>query len=350
MHADDEDPARLVGKARSAWQNSSEGRWLLTVAVGLSGFLILVIVLLKELDMPDVGDIAGALLTSAGVFVGLVFKRQSDQRLSLESKQAARRLDKEHKYERERVRLDGAMRAASLFNASDDAAVDPASIASGLLALTDLNRVGLAVVLLVDLWPPAPAANSSASRVSTETAVLVIDAALRSDDSAAQLIAAELLCRHAVDLDPCASLHWPSSIDGRWTTTLSPRTKLLLVDALVTMATAGPATENALNSTALRLYSIWDTEAADSHAKRCIALLLSALWPAIERLPYVRFMQGPVTVAKADFRAAAATCRLPAEPEDMLEALAMDRRQKLETWSAQCRALSQHQGALAIAV
>jgi hypothetical protein len=58
-----------------------------------------------------------------------------------------------------RLRLDAAMRAADLFEVKDDASPNPASSASGLLALTRLGHAELAVALLVDLWsqdPPDP--------------------------------------------------------------------------------------------------------------------------------------------------------------------------------------------------
>ncbi|MDT9700868.1 hypothetical protein [Streptomyces sp. P17] len=65
------------------------------------------------------------------------------------------------------------------------------------------------MALLVDLW-----SDDDEDKISDETAILVIDAALRSTSSSAQLVAAELLCRNAERLDACQSLHWPSSGEG----------------------------------------------------------------------------------------------------------------------------------------
>jgi hypothetical protein len=86
-------------------------------------------------------------------------------------------------------------------------------MAAGLLALTRLDHADLAVALLVDLWSEREGPEDP-DRVSTETAILVIDAALRSTSANAQLVAAELLCRNAKWLQPGQSLHWPSSLEG----------------------------------------------------------------------------------------------------------------------------------------
>jgi uncharacterized protein with von Willebrand factor type A (vWA) domain len=76
----------------------------------------------------------------------------------------------------------------------------------------------------------------SESVISDETAVLVIsDALAAADKPAAQLVAAELLCRNALRLDPCQSLHWPAAVDGCWVPLLVPKAKVLVVEALVRM-------------------------------------------------------------------------------------------------------------------
>jgi hypothetical protein len=86
------------------------------------------------------------------------------------------------------------MQAGSLLEPSPGGHADPAASAAGLLALTQLDHAQLAVALLVDVWPDQ---EGREDRVSSETAILVVDAALRSDDKNAQLIAAELLCQIA---------------------------------------------------------------------------------------------------------------------------------------------------------
>ena len=85
--------------------------------------------------------LVGVMVTASVSVIGLILKRQSDQRLQVS------RTDKS-----KQLRLDAAMRAGSLFGSSESSPPDPAAIASGLLALTQLDQANLAVALLVDLW------------------------------------------------------------------------------------------------------------------------------------------------------------------------------------------------------
>lgn len=122
---------------------------------------------------------------------------------------AERRLEKEKEYDRERLRLEAAMRAGSLLATSEGVPASPATMAAGLLALTQLGQCELAVALLVDLWSEEKAdhgcgrQHGTTEGISSETAVLTIDAALRSGELNAPLVAAELLCRNAERLDAC---------------------------------------------------------------------------------------------------------------------------------------------------
>ena len=225
--------------------------------------------------------LAAILIPASVALVGYWLKGQSDKRLEQEQRQTDKRLTQQHEEEKARLRLDAAMRAAGPFGPARDTPANPAASASGLLALTELGHADLAVALLVDLWsidssakatnePLPDAATNNAgpdnrierragsSSVSTETTVLVINAALQATDSPnAQLVAAELLCRNATRLDPSQSLHWPAAIDGRWMPGLAMRAKLLIVDGLVRMTSSSPANENALRSLVVRLYGIW---------------------------------------------------------------------------------------------
>jgi hypothetical protein len=275
--------------------------------------------------------------------VGYWFKQQQQRRLDSEREQANKRLSQEHEEQQARLRLDAAMRAAELFRptADESAAV---RAASGLLALTQLDRSDLAVALLVDLWLPSePAVESleeelrkprteAAGGVSTETAILVINAALQSNPSA-QLVASELLCRHAASLDMCQSLHWPRSIDARWIPGLPASAKLLIMDALVWMASSTEPSKNALRSLAVRLYYI---SAGDpSHrVKGCVGTLLTAILPAVRELGYAEFMQGLGTVTIEQMAEAAA--KASPNPDGYLEMILEDRSQLLEQWSRRC--------------
>jgi hypothetical protein len=228
-----------------------------------------------------------AVLVPASVtLVGYWFTRQSE-----------RRLDQEHRDELARLSLDAAMRAAELFTTGDDESENAAKSASALIALTRLNNADLAVALLVDLWTPAPVPNDESRDtrdtsgdvafhdrgVSTETAILVINAALLAAELPnAQLVAAEVLCRNAARLDPCQSLHWPAAIDGRWLPGLPPKAKLLVIDALVCMTITSEATENSLRSLAVRLFGIWSGD-PDRRVQGCLGVLTKPILPALGR-------------------------------------------------------------------
>ncbi|HEU5107081.1 MAG TPA: hypothetical protein VFT95_00750 [Micromonosporaceae bacterium] len=270
--------------------------------------------------MVDVG-LAAVLVPAAvaltGTVVTVALTRQSD-----------RRLRQDHEDEQRRLRLDAAMRAGALFAPSAEGPAHPASVAAGLLALTRLDHADLAVALLVDLW------SCDDGSVSTETAVLVIDAALRSERPQAQLVAAELLCRNARHLNSCQSLHWPSVVDGCWRPGFGPKTKLLLFDALTRMTLAGPGNEHALRSVAVRLYGIWRAD-PDERVKGCVGTVIGALLPALTGLGYADFMQGGTRVMLADLRTAARTAT--ANPDGFLDRLVADRSRQLTAWAARCR-------------
>jgi len=119
--------------------------------------------------------------------------------------------------------------------------------------------------------------------VSADIAIQVLDAALTSGNEGAQLMAAELLCRHANELGLCNSLHWPSSINSAWIPELPVTAKLLIIDALVQMALTSEPTQNALRELVLRLYGISAND-PERRVKGCIGNLIAAILPAVEAL------------------------------------------------------------------
>jgi hypothetical protein len=329
---------------------SDDRKW----ALGWMGFVVLVAVgawllLLRPWHqaggstalLTAVVGFISVLVTAAVSLIGLTITRQSNRRLSRETEQAELRLRQEHSDEERRLRLDAAMRAGALFSAKGSEPVDPASIASSLLALTKLDHAELAAALLVDFW------SDGRERVSTETAVLVIDAALRSKAQPnAQLVAAEILCRNASRLNSCQSLNWPSVIDGSWDHEFGPKTKFLLVEALINMTLSQPVTENALRSIAVRLYGIWRND-LDGRLQGCIGRLISALMPRLEGLGYADFIQGNQKVMLDDLRTAADSAT--ENPDGFLDRLVEDRFKKLTDWAALCtsHSLELQPGALA---
>jgi hypothetical protein len=279
-------------------------------------------------EVTAVAGFVGVLVTAAVSLISLTVTRQSNRRLSQEREQAERRLQQEHHDEESRLRLDAAMRAGALFSSPNSEPVDPASIASSLLALTKLDNADLAVALLVDFW------SDTREKVSTETAILVIDAALRSRTQPnAQLVAAEILCRNAPRLDSCQSLNWPSRIDGCWDPTFGPKTKFLLVEALINMTLSKAANENSLRSVAVRLYGIWRDD-PDKRIQGCVGKLISALTPRLEKLGYTDFIQGNQKVMLRDLLEAAASAT--ENPDGFLDRIVEDRYEKLMDWAGLC--------------
>jgi hypothetical protein len=285
----------------------------------------------------------GVLLTTTVSLIGV-----------LATLQANHRVRQEHRDEQARLKLDAAMRAGALFSSTGQGSADPASIASGLLALTRLDHADLAVALLVDLWPEGDKDETECekvsikeSRVANETAVLVIDAALRSTTKPnAQLVAAELLCRNARRLNPCQSLHWPSVIDGEWDPRFGPKTKLLLLDALILMTLNSTVSEGALRSIAVRLYGIWKAE-HDERVRGCVGRIIGAVVPALENLPYVDFMQGNQRVLLSDLQAARSSGTH--NPDGFLDRIVTKRHDQLLAWAAPCRPSNQENHSLAAA-
>ncbi|WP_431933283.1 hypothetical protein [Nonomuraea jabiensis] len=258
----------------------------------------------------------GVLVTASVSLIGLMVSRQTERRLERE------RLD-----QHDRLKLDAAMRAGHLLSPTDSATAAPAAMASGLLALTKLDHAELSVALLVDLW------SDGNDKISKETAILVIDAALRSDSRSAQLVAAELLCRNAERLNPCQSLDWPSAVEGCWVPDFSPRTKLLIVQALVNMTLGGPHSESALRSVVVRLFGIWRDD-PDERVKGCVGKLIHALMPAVSELRYQEFLQGNQRVLLKDLEEAAAS--RASNPDGYLAHLSDCLASQLAQWAGKC--------------
>jgi len=210
------------------------------------------------------------------------------------------------------------------------------------------GKLPLAVALLVDLWSNSDDKTARREqRVAHETAVLVIDAALRSTtEPNAQLVAAELLCRNAHRLNSCQSLHWPSVIDGAWDQRFGPKTKLLLLDALVLMTLAHPATEDALRSVAVRLYGVWRDD-QDPRVRGCVGRLIGAVVPALKHLGYADFMQGNHKVMLTELEAAAASGTN--NPDGFLDRMVDDRCKRLTSWAAPCQQIEPADARLAAA-
>lgn len=289
--------------------------WLAGITAGASALLV---VLLGPVHLSGSSGrvtaalaFVGVLVTAAASVIGLTVTRAS-------SRASERRL-----------RLDAAMRAGESFSCPTPETVSAASIASSLLALTKLDNADLAVALLVDFWPPG-----GEGKVSPEIAVLVVDAALRCGKPGAQLVAAELLCQNSESLDACKSLQWPSFIDGSWNPDFSPKTKILLIDALTRMTLAKkPASQSALRSITVRLYGIFEAD-PDRNLRGCVATLIRALLDALRDMEYKNFMQGTKVVMLRDLESAARWAK--PNDDDYLARVVKERSKELEEWANSC--------------
>jgi hypothetical protein len=339
------------------------------MVAGVGGIVVVVLVALGLLLAGGGGDrrtaavlgVVVVLIPAVTALVGTFVTRQAEQRQEFDRQQTERRLELEHQDQEERLRLEAAMRAGALFNPDGENPADPAAVASGLLSLTRLGRADLAVALLVDLWharlesadkvsEPSPASVAAEASVrglcvSDETAVLVLDDALRSTRRA-QLVAAELLCRKADQLDICQSLHWPSALDGQWNPDFSVRTKVLIVEALIRMATRRDADQNALQSLAVRLYTVSAGD-PDRHVRGCLGILLDALVPALVATGVTSLMQGPTEISISDIVDAAKQAE--PNPDLVFFKIAECRANKLREWASGCTAVDMDAGALAAA-
>lgn len=283
---------------------------------------------------------AGVLLTALTSVAGILSRRRSEERL----------------------RLEAAMHAGELFNATNGGPPHPAAVASGLLALTDLGRADLAVALLVDLWRAeepqqlgaAPSLSAldrthtppSMQVVSDETAILVLDEALKGD-ARTQLVAAEVLCRNAKWLDICGSLHWPPTLDGSWNSGFGVRTKVLLVEALIQMAQVKSPTQSSLQWLTVRLYGI-SVGDPDPYVKGCMGTLLSGLVPALHGTKVESLMFGAREIPISEIEAAS---RCPQLHKDrVFWELADQYRRELEEWFQVCSTLEVAPGRLAAAI
>jgi hypothetical protein len=307
--------------------------------------------------LPAVFTLIGGLVTYTATIIRISVQRQAQRRLAEEHDRTEKRLDQEGQEQSRRLELEAAMRAGQLITPTDTASADsgsPAAVASGLLALTNLNQAELAVSLLVDLWSDGVADDDGkprkihSSRVANEIAILVINRALCSDSPSAQLIAAELLCRNATKLTATQSLHWPAVLDGGWRPEFGARTKLLLVEALVNMTTCPkkPADEAALRAIAVRLYCISSLD-PEKRVKACIGKLINALLPSLDQCTNREFAQGNVMVTIESLHRAAAPRK--DNPDGYLSALSDGAAARLQDWSKGATGIPSNPGCLATA-
>lgn len=347
----------MDAKSRTRISSGNDNRWLAKVVLVGVGFALLVAVVVLVWVRSDqlvaaVLAFVGVLATASATVIGFSVQRQAQDKLSQEHEQTTKRLAQDAQEQKRRFELDTAMKASQLIAPGDGSVANPAALASGLVTLTNLDQAELAVSLLVDLWSVRIADDGThldnpKCQVANEVAILVINGALSSDCASAQLVAAELLCRNATRLTATQSLHWPEVLDGRWRPEFGKRTKLLLVEALVTMTTCPgkPADEASLRSIAVRLYGI--STDPEARVKACVGKLIKALLPALDRCVSKEFTQGGVMVNFDQLAHAAAYP--PDNPDGYLSALSDSLAARLREWAAGASGIPTTPGRLASA-
>jgi len=331
----------------------------IAIAVLLAGVAGIVLYLLSIGSMTAaLGAVIAGCLTAVVTVMGLVLQRQASWRAQMATDDANRRL-----------RLEAAVKAASILTPTGGVAPDQASIGAALLALCDLGQAELAVALLGDTWHPpgaesdrehvflaapqsrtaAPASGKTAdSKVSNATAILVIDKALSTESGQnAQVMAAEILCRRATALSSTSAVEWPGSLDGQWLPELPYIAKLYIMDGLITMTITHDADDLALSVVAARLYGVYDSEKGRGDAairvRRCASRMLDAVLPTLLARHWQRIMgrrRDAISIATLE-RAAHYAAEVDADtstpvPGDLLEKLETDRFEKLRSWARGC--------------
>jgi hypothetical protein len=135
-------------------------------------------------------------------------------------------------------------------------------------------------------------------------------------------------------------------VEGCWVPDLSPRAKLLLVEALVNMTLAGPTNESALRAVAVRLYGIWRDD-PEERVRGCIGKLIDSLIGRLNNLGYKDFMQGTQQVMLSELQEAARS--RSDNPDGYLDRLSTRFADDLRNWAQRCEGLPTEPGCLATA-
>lgn len=238
-----------------------------------------------------------------------------------------------------RLRLEAAMDAARLLAPTDGSEPTHQANATALLSLADLDQIELAIVLLYEAWP--------LDGLSNESAVLLVDKALRSRSRSAQRLAAELLWRQAAKLDARTSTDWPRCVDARWpadgrpgddrrTPELGVLTRLFLFDGMLKMTLTQVVDKDTLSALAVRVSSVYQAE-RDIHLREAASELLGLLMPDLCALRLSALLHADVTVSMDALRSMARAPTESNKPVSEPIQLAMrDRFDQVRLWLRTC--------------
>lgn len=143
--------------------------------------------------------LVGVALTSVVAVIGYRFKRAYDSRSqSIQENEQAR------------LELDTIVNALGLLSTANGAEVSSTQRTGALVVLAELSRMRFALSLMRTLWID--------NKITTNSAIMILDLALRADDPLSKAEAAELLLLNRTRLlhKHDSGYDWPPCIDGKW--------------------------------------------------------------------------------------------------------------------------------------
>lgn len=243
-----------------------------------------------------VGSLIATLVSIIGLFLrqsierrNVDLKEQEEKRLEIESE----RNNVLQKEAENRLKVEAAMKAVGLLSTSTGADVPVTQRAGVLFTLATLGQLDLAITLL----RPIVADNA----IDMNSAVLLINRALESNDELCQQEAAEILDNWPDKLlfDDGTAL-FPSCVTLAWNPRLNIAARIPIVSALLKLITARPYKEwnkSVLINIFASLYVILKTENADD-IKTAVGFCLSKV---ISEEKYIRVLS--TTLDIVDLRA-----------------------------------------------
>jgi hypothetical protein len=201
--------------------------WALVVVVPVA--LAILGLGLSGIDAGQGLAFGGALLTAGVSFVGLVLKRNGEQRTAAEDRRENARREAAAKRGIDRLDVEAARQAAALLSTAEAKPADQATTAGALLSMARLGQIHLASSMLLYLW--------GQRRISDADGTFIVNGALRSDHRRAQRDASIALFLKTPDLTVGDGkdewYYWPFEIDHRWMPDLAIDARYTLLRAWV---------------------------------------------------------------------------------------------------------------------
>jgi hypothetical protein len=293
-----------------------------------------------------VGSLIAALVSLVGLFLRQSIERrnadlseQAEKRLTVESErnnqlqsEAERRLAIESERNAQlqieaasRLKQEAAMRAIGLLSSSSGSDVPIAQRAGVLFTLAHLDLVDLAITLL------RPMVENN--QVDMNSAVLLINKALESDNELCQSEASEMLCTWPKRfLLPDGGNHWPDCVSLAWKPELSVFVRDNVALGLLHLLAARPPSEwnrGSFNAIVCTLYEIWRTD-PNPHIKAGVGFCLSKALTLYEEGYYLYLPSGDLDLSDLRTKLEASNLRA-----DSLSSLYVPIAKEFEKWSGE---------------